>query len=67
MIVTLVEFRRKQNGHILLASIVIGIFSFGERTLPDYDTHDIGLFNSMARPMKLRCCVQQGFPSKLLA
>ena len=39
------------SSHILLAA-----FSFGERILQEYHTHDIGLSN-MARPMKLRCCV----------
>ena len=33
------------------------IFSFGERILIDFDTRDVVLFNSMARPMKLRCRV----------
>ena len=33
------------------------IFSFGERIWLDYDTRDIGLSNSMARPMQLRCCM----------
>ena len=33
------------------------IFSFGERILPEYHTHDVMLSNNMARPMKLRCCV----------
>ena len=32
-------------------------FSFCERILPEYHTRDVGLSNSMARPMKLRCCV----------
>ena len=29
------------------------IFSFGERIFLDYDTRDVGLFNSMARFMTL--------------
>ena len=33
------------------------IISFGERILVDFDTHDVGLSNSMTRPMKLRGCV----------
>ena len=36
--------------------VYTNIFSFGKRILPEY-TCDIGLSNSMARPMKLRCCV----------
>ena len=28
-------------------------FSFGERILSDYDTRDVALSDSMARPMKL--------------
>ena len=30
------------------------IFLLGERILLDFDTHDVGLSNSMAWPMKLR-------------
>ena len=33
------------------------IFSFDERILLDFDTHDVGLSNSMARPVKLRLCM----------
>ena len=33
------------------------IFSFGEQIFPEYNTHDEGLSNSVARPMKIRCCV----------
>ena len=33
------------------------IISFGEGILVDFDTHDVGLSNSMTRPMKLRGCV----------
>ena len=33
------------------------IFSFSERILLDIDTRDVGLSNSLARPIKLRCCV----------
>ena len=33
------------------------IFSFGERTLSDYQTDDVGLSNSMVLSMKLRCYV----------
>ena len=33
------------------------VFSFGERIFLDFDTRDAGLFNSMTRSMKLRCCV----------
>ena len=29
------------------------IFSFGERILLDFDSRDVGLSNSVARPMKL--------------
>ena len=35
----------------------MNIFSFGEQILPEYHTHDVGLSNRMAWPMKLRCCV----------
>ena len=55
---------------IKLASIGIGvytIFSFGKRILPEYNTRDIELSNTMAQPMTSKCCVQQGFPSKPLA
>ena len=49
------------NGHILLARIGIAvyeyIFSFGERILLEYRTHDDVLSNSMVQPMTLRCCV----------
>ena len=31
------------------------IFSFGERILPEYRTHDVELSNSLARPVKLGC------------
>ena len=33
------------------------IFSFGEQILPNYGSRDVGLSNSMARPMKLKCCM----------
>ena len=32
-------------------------FSFGEHILPGYRTRDVGLSNTMAWPMKLRCRV----------
>ena len=32
-------------------------FSFGEQILLDNDAHVLGLSNSMARPMQLRCYV----------
>ena len=38
-------------------SLIIYRFSVGHRILPDYGNHDVGLSNTMARPMKLRCCV----------
>ena len=59
----------KLHGHILVASIEIGVHKyifFGERILPKYHTCDVGLSNSMARTIKLTS-VQQGFPSKPLA
>ena len=31
------------------------MFSFGKRILPEYHTCDVGLCNSMVRPLKLRC------------
>ena len=35
------------------------IISFSERILVDFDTHDVGLSNSMTLPMKSkRMCVQ---------
>ena len=37
------------------------IFSFGERILPEYDTRDVGLSNSVARLMKLRCVFNKVF------
>ena len=37
------------------------IFSFGERILPEYHTRDIGLANSIARPMELRCVFNKVF------
>ena len=33
------------------------ILLFGERILSEYHTRDVGLSNSMARPMRLRCGV----------
>ena len=33
------------------------IFSFDKQMLPEYHTCDVGLSNSMTRPMKLRCSV----------
>ena len=30
------------------------VFLFGERILQDFDPRDVRLFNSMARPIKLR-------------
>ena len=43
-----------------MASVgIYEMFSFGKQILPDSDTRDIWLSNSM--------CVQQGFPSKPLA
>ena len=41
--------------------VYTNIFSFGERILPDYGTHDVMLFNSLARPMKLRCAFNKDF------
>ena len=35
------------------------MFSFGEQILPEYHTRDVGLSNSMVRPMTLRSCVLQ--------
>ena len=35
----------------------INIFSVGERILLDFEARDVGLSNSMARPMKSRRCV----------
>ena len=38
------------------------LFSYGERILLlDYNTRDVELFNSMARPMKLRCVFNKVF------
>ena len=37
------------------------LFSFGERILPEYHTHDVGLSNSMAWSMKLRCVFDKVF------
>ena len=39
----------------------IDIFLFGEQTLPKYHTCDVGLSNSMAEPMKLRCVFNKVF------
>ena len=36
-------------------------FSFGERILPEYHTRDVGLFDNMAQPMKLRCVFNKVF------
>ena len=33
------------------------MFSFGERMLLDFDIRDVGLSNSLTRPITLRCCV----------
>ena len=37
------------------------IFSFGERILPEYHFHDVGLSNGMAWPTKLRCVFNKVF------
>ena len=37
------------------------IFLFDERILPECHTHDVGLSNSMAPPMKLRCVFNKVF------
>ena len=37
------------------------ILSFGKRNLIDLDTYDIGLSNSMACPMTLRCVFNKVF------
>lgn len=33
------------------------MFSFGKQILPEYHTRDVGLSNSMVRPVTLRSCV----------
>ena len=39
----------------------INIFSSCELILLDFDTHDVGLSNSMAWPLKLRCVFNRVF------
>ena len=52
------------NSIVVLANIGIGVYKyilFGERILLDFDTRDVGLSNSMVRPMKLKCVFNKVF------
>ena len=55
------KLSRDANSMVIsLASIIIAytnIFLFSERILPEYQTRDVEISNSMARSMKLRCCL----------
>ena len=60
--VVYVEFRYKQHGHILLASIGLFFFQINFQLVSEYchtiSTRDVGLSNSMAQSMKKMLCVQ---------
>ena len=60
----LTGFRRKQQAISywqVWYFVFTNRFSFGERILPHYGTHNVGLFNSRARSTKLRCVFNKVF------